>query len=193
MKQESFLPEGYKEPSNNPYMKFTAGSNRFRILGPAKVGYEYWTRKTIDGIEKDVPIKVTKEESIPLAEVITDKYGKIAIYYFWAFPVYNFNEERIQILQIKQKSVREGMQKSLGNKMWGNAVPGEYTFDVNQGKKADGKPEYSVIPEPKEELDKSIVEKFNSMNIDMDVWMAGKDPFVVTGKSTSEEIEMPSF
>ena len=35
-----FLPSGYKEVSN--YMKFVDGENRFRILSPAIVGWEYW-------------------------------------------------------------------------------------------------------------------------------------------------------
>ena len=187
MSQETFLPEGYKEPVKSNYMKFAAGSNRFRILGSAKVGWEYWTK----GVEKDVSVRVTKEETIPLAEVMTDKYGNLASKYFWAFVVYNYDAERIQILQITQKSVREGMQKFLDKKIWGKVVPGEYIFDVNQGKKADGKPEYSVIAEPKTEIDEEIITKFKRTLIDMDAWMAGKDPFAVTKES--EEIEMPSF
>ena len=191
MTQESFLVDGYKEPVKSNYMKFSAGSNRLRILGPAKVGYEYWTHKTINGEVKDVSVRVTKEETIPMSEVITDKYGNLAVKYFWAFVVYNYDAERIQILQVTQKSVREGMQKFLDNKVWGKVVPGEYIFDVNQGKKADGKPEYSVIAEPKTEINEEIITKFKRTLIDMDAWMAGKDPFAVTKEP--EEIEMPSF
>lgn len=191
MKQESFLPEGYKEPTKSNYMKFAPGSNRFRILGSAKVGYEYWTKKNIDGTDKDVSVRVTKEESIPMAEVVTDKYGNLAVKYFWAFVVYNYDAERIQILQITQKSVREGMQNFLDKAIWGKVVPGEYVFDVNQGKKADGKPEYSVIAEPKTEVEKEVLTKLERTLIDMDAWMAGKDPFAVTGGSTTEE--QPEF
>jgi len=187
MKQESFLVDGYKEPTKSNYMKFLPGSNRFRILGTAKVGWEYWTK----GTDKDISVRVTKEESIPMAEVMTDKYGNLAVKYFWAFVVYNYDAERIQILQVTQKSVREGMQNFLDKAIWGKVVPGEYVFDVNQGKKADGKPEYSVIAEPKTEVEKEVLTKLERTLIDMDAWMAGKDPFAVT--STSEETEMPSF
>lgn len=186
MSQESFLPSGYKEPVKSNYMDWADGSNRFRILAPATTGYEYWTRKTVDGVSKDVPTRATKEESIPLAEVITDKFGNLAVYFFWAFPVYNYVADKIQILQIKQKSVREGMQGFLVNKMWGSAMPFEYTFEVNKSKKADGKTEYKVIAEPKEPLDEAILNKFKSMNIDMKAWMSGEDPFNTKVEVTNE-------
>ena len=65
------------------------------------------------------------------------------------------------------------MTGSIKNVKWGD--PKTYNFVVNQDK--DRKPMYMVSTEPKEELDKNILTRFKSMNIDMDVWMKGEDPF----------------
>jgi len=185
---ESFLPENYKEPTKSNYMKFEMGSNRFRVLAPATLGNEYWTEEIVDGVKKTISVRQDKDAAIPMDKVVTDKFGNLAVNFFWAFPVYNFSAEKIQILQIKQKSVRDGMQGFLKNKMWGSVIPMEYNFEVVQSKKADGKTEYQVIAEPKEALDKDILAKFKSLNLDMSVWMAGNDPFSAKKVEAVDEI-----
>lgn len=57
-----FLPDGYKEPVNSKYMNFELGSNVFRVLGSAKIGYEYWIESTIDGVTKPRPVRSEFED-----------------------------------------------------------------------------------------------------------------------------------
>ena len=75
----SFLPDGYKEPVKSNYMSFQDGTNAFRVLADAKIGWEYWTEAIVDGVKKSQPHRVTKEETIPISEVITNKFGNLNI------------------------------------------------------------------------------------------------------------------
>jgi len=171
---DSFLPDNYKEPVTTNYMKFKNGNNTFRVLGSAVIGWEYWIKQVVEGKEKPKSIRVQNEEMIPKSEVVADKFEKPNFYFFWAFPVYNFGDERIQILRIRQKSIREDMQNNIKNPKWGN--PRDYNFVISMDK--ERKPMYSVSVEPKEVLPKAIIDKYHSMNIDMSIWMQGGDPFI---------------
>lgn len=174
-----FLPNNYSEPTTSNYMDFQDGENTFRILGnfadgSARMGYEYWTNKLVDGEMKPRPVRVKEEDQIPLADVLEGKYG-LQLYFFWAIPVYNFDAKRIQLLVIKQKSVRRAITTYLKNPKWGD--PHSYNFVVSKFKIGD-KTEYEVSVEPKELLDKSITERYENMKIDMDEWMKSNDPFM---------------
>lgn len=172
---EDFLPQGTKEPTKTNYFKFQDGSNVFRVLAPAVVGWEYWTDAYIDGQKKPTPHRVKEEQAIPISEVTTNKFGNLNISYFWAFPVWNVQAEKIQILELTQASIRKAMLAYIQNPKWGS--PTNYNIEVIKGKTADGKVEYGVIAEPKEPLDPKVIQKFKDMKLDMNVWMAGGDPF----------------
>lgn len=169
-----FLPQGYKEPSESNYMSFLDGENTFRILGSATLGWEYWTEVFEDGEKKQRSHRVKTEAEIPMDEVVLNKFGNLAYTFFWIFPVYNFVDERLQLLQVTQKSIRDQMLGYIKNPKWGD--PKEYSFVVTRLKES-GKTKYSTIAEPKEPLDTEILKKYERMHIDMSAWMAGKDPF----------------
>jgi len=182
----AFLPSNYKEPVQSNYMDFDEGDNTFRVLDSAVLGYEYWVDKNVDGQMKPRPIRVKEFDSIPLGDVNTNKYGNLNFSFFWAFPVYNFDAQRIQILTIKQKTIRRVMEKNIKNPKWGD--PTTYNFVVTREKDDSGKTVYSVTTEPKEKLDKSILDKFADMKLDMQVWFASEDPFTQATKSEESEI-----
>lgn len=188
----SFLPQGYKEPVKSNYLDFQDGDNTFRVLDSSIVGWEYWTNQMVDGEMKARPVRVKDEDAIPMADVLEGKYG-LQLYYFWAFPVYNFDAQRIQIACIKQKTVRQGMISYVNNKKWGD--PKEYNFVVTKGKDEGGRIVYTTIAEPKEELDPAIIERYMNLNLDMQVWMRSEDPFMsrpvteMTGKEIADSME----
>lgn len=173
----AFLPDNYREPVQSNYMSFEDGDNTFRVLDSAKVGWEYWTELMIEGEKKTRPVRVKEYDTIPLVDVVTNKFGNLNLSFFWAFPVYNFEAQRIQILVIKQKTIRRPMEILLKNPKWGSQFPFEYNFIVTRGKDENGKVFYTTNPEPKEELDKAILDKFKGMKIDMDAWFECNDPF----------------
>ena len=177
-----FLPEGYEVPkSAGNYMKFEEGENRFRILGKAIIGYLYWVTEK-DG--KRSPRRVHMNDTIPIGELEGDDKPK----HFWAMPVYNFDVDKIQILEITQKGLHTSIKALVDNKKWGN--PENYNLAVTRVGK-DFNTKYSVQPEPQdkaeEELLKDVRKQYKEMNIDLDALYEGGDPFANSEDVLTEE------
>lgn len=173
--------EQYDIPSTSNYLKFEEGDNRFRILGAfsektAIQGLGYW--KTVEG--KRQPVRLPKNAdgsfpSVPVSELEINKFGDTDIpKYFWAFPVWNYAEKKVQILEINQKTILKPIQSYIGNKKWGD--PRDYDIIVNQGKEGD-KIVYTVTVDPKEKLESGIIDSFINMKINIQALFEGKDPF----------------
>lgn len=168
-------------PSTSNYFKFEDDDNVFRILGSfsegsAIQGLEYW--KTADN--KRVPVRLAKKAdgtfpSVPISELETNKFGDLDIpKYFWALPVWNYAEKKVQILEITQKTVLKGIKAYIANAKWGD--PRDYDIIVNRGKEGE-KTVYTVTVNPKEKLDKAIVEQYTNININIKALFEGEDPF----------------
>jgi len=179
----SWLPEDYKEPSTSNYMQFEMGENTFRVLDKPVMGIEYWV--TVEGKRK--PRRVLPDVSVPIEELEDDPTtGEMEIpKFFWAFPVYNYLIDKIQILEIKQKTIRTAMQSYLNNVKWGDPIG--YTFIVTKAKEG-GKTSYSVAVDPKEELPKEIVERYRGMHINLNALFDGSDPFMASKPKEPEVI-----
>ncbi len=90
----SFLPENYESPKQSgQYMKLADGDNRIRILTRPVMGWEDWQDKS--------PVRFAFDNK-PLKSIDPKK----PIRHFWAFVVYNYNEQKIQILNITQATIR---------------------------------------------------------------------------------------
>ena len=154
----TFLPIEAQEPKSksNYTMPLTEGTHRLRVLSSAKVGYEIWEEK--DGK------KVSKRYKV--SDVPDDDKAK----YFWVFIVYNYEQERVQIMQVTQKSIRSKIQAYVDNEAWGD--PKTYDLVITRtGMKLDDT-EYQVVANPHSEgVDVDI------SGISLDKWMEGGDPF----------------
>lgn len=169
----SFLPTGYKEPVTSKYMKFEKGENRFRVLDSAIIGWEWWEDKE-DGGRK--PIRVRMNETVPSGQDTK---------HFWAFPVWNYQDEQIQILEITQKGIQRAITALARNQKWGD--PKEY--DIVVSRTGEGmETEYVVQPNPKEEIPTEIKNAYESTDIKLDALYTGDDPFAV--QSEKEEIDI---
>lgn len=160
-----FLPNDYEVPQKpGNYMKFKDGENRFRILARPIFGYEWWEQ---DG-ETRKPVRVRMEDKI----VMTEESEKAK--HFWAMPVYNYNQESIQILEITQATVQKAIKALAKDKDWGS--PLGYDLVVTRtGKELNT--EYQVQPKPAKELDKAIKDKFGEITINLEALFDGEDPF----------------
>lgn len=171
-----FLPEGYDKPEvPSNYMKLDKPENTFRVLGDAIVGYEWWE----DVAGKRTPQRVKSVDDVPETRLNTTNWKEKAKH-FWAFPVLNREANAIQILEITQQSIMDQLEGLVESKSWGN--PQDYDIVVAV-KKTGPDPkdvEYSVRPEPKEELDEGIKALYTSMNVDLEKLFQGKDPFEKT-------------
>lgn len=162
-----FLPKDHKEPTTSNYMKFKEGENTFRVMSPAITGYEYWNTSN-KPVRSAMPF-----DEIP-EDIKIDKEGKHKINYFWAFVVWNYDVEKLQILEITQKSIRSYMEGLNKNSKWGN--PNKY--DITVTRSGSGlETEYTTVASPHSPLEKGIVERFEKANINLNALYEGADPF----------------
>lgn len=171
-----FLPNDYKEPVESKYMKFQDGENRFRVLGSAVVGIEGWS--------KNKPVRWHLDEDEPNVEWDTNRDGSArAPKTFWAFPVWNYQDEKIQILEVTQKKIRGPIGALTKNPKWGSP----FDYDIVVTRSGEGfDTDYIVAPDPKEEVSKEILEKYKKTPIDLEKLFTGEDPF---SQTTEEKVD----
>ena len=163
MKNKPFLEEGYEIPkAPSDYMRFEQGENIFRVITPAITGYEYWTNEN----------KPARSE-LPFEETPDMRDGTL-IKHFWAFVVWNVKDERIQILEITQKSIMQAMEALTFDEEWGEIFG--YDLKVTrEGEKLDTK--YTITPRPKKALTKKIETAYDKKPINLKALYKGEDPF----------------
>ena len=171
----SLLPETYEVPQKaSKYMKWADGENQFRFLTAPVMGWEGWV-DTDDGNRK--PIRHRMDEPFNPAEIDPD-----TIKHFWAMVVWNYKEEKVQILEITQKGIQKSLSALDRSKAWGSLL-GYDILVTKSGQKLET--EYQVNPVPPKALDKEVAAEFKKTNIDLEKLFTGEDPF---GKEKDEEI-----
>jgi len=172
------LPEDYEVPkSPSRYFTFEQGDNVFRILGDVVLGWEDW----IDN--KPVRVKYTDPKPEP---VNPEK----PIKHFWAFPVWDYRDSSIKILEITQSTIQGEIANLYNDKDWG--IPTDYDINVKRkGEKLDTK--YSVIAKPPKPLDTAIQGEWNNTEIDLQKLFTGDDPFSVDETTSNSEEKIPTI
>lgn len=173
--KNSVLPDGYEIPNPpSKYMKLLKGANKFRMLSTPIVGNEYWVTETKEGgEERRVPKRKRNGEQILVRDLEEDSVVKP----FWAFVVWNYTQEAVQILELTQKTIMRTMKSYFEEDDWGNPI-GKDGYDFVITRKGEGyDTEYGVIANPKKQLDKETVEIFESMKINLEALFDGEDPF----------------
>lgn len=171
----TFLPKEYAVPNpQSNYFKLQKGENRFRILDKPIMGEEYW----IDEGEKRKPVRVRPNTPINISDVPEpDK-----IKHFWAMPVYNYELNQVQILEITQRTIQKEITKLSRDKDWGDPVG----YDILVTRTGDGmETEYSVTPKPHKPLEKELLEQYKQMSINLAALYDGKDPFEIKASDPS--------
>lgn len=179
-KMDSWLPKDYKVPTGSTgYMKFQTGENIFRILSAPVIGWEWWTKDIIDGKESKTPHRVITRDEVPI--VAWDDTKNLPIH-FWAFIVFNYHYEKkdekwigkIQILEVKQKMVMNGITALTKSTGWGSPL----LYDISVTKTGEMKEsKYSVIPIPPKPVEDEILEKYEDTPIDLQKLFTGEDPY----------------
>lgn len=164
---EDFLQSDYKLPSgSDKYMKLGQGDNRFRILSSAVTGVEFWI-ETDKGGKK--PIRI-KEGGIAPDNFVDDPKS------FWAFVVWNYQEEKVQILSITQRTIQKSILAISKDGDWGNPIQ-KYDIVVNKKGTTKDNTEYQTMPKPPTKMDEGILQLYKDLKIDLNALYEGKDPF----------------
>ncbi len=166
-KNDFFPEEGYKIPTTSNYLnKLPEGETVIRIMSPAIVGYEYFNTDN-----KPVRSRTAFDES---PEDIK-KDGRIN--HFWAFVVWNYGSERLQIFEVTQKTIQTQMKALIDNPKWGK--PFSYDISITRKGTTMNDTEYSVMPNPHSEADPKAVEAYGKTKINLEALYDGADPFAV--------------
>lgn len=146
----TFLPKGYELPKSatSSYTKLEAGDTKFRILGEAITGYVYFTTD-----------KKPSRSATPFTE--TPNIGKNddgttkKVSHFWAFPVYNYATNKVEICELTQKTIQAALSGYSADEDWGDVTG----YDITINKKGEKlTTEYQVRPSPKKVLTPEILE-----------------------------------
>jgi hypothetical protein len=177
----NFLPKGYQAPEvQSNYMTLEEGLNSFRVLSPAIVGYEWWVEQ---GVEGRRPVRVRTFDEIP-DEVREATDSRQRAKHFWAFTVYNYASQTIQILEIKQKTIMRAMEALVKNPKWGSPLNYDLVIEKVRTGSQERDVEYNVIPEPPSPLDEGIAELAKQVPVRLEALYEGRDPFAEPEKET---------
>jgi hypothetical protein len=159
----SFLPEKYESPkTSNYYLKLKEGENRIRILSKPILGWEDWT--------DDKKVFRFRMENKPEKSINPLK----PIKHFWAFIVFNYNDEEIQIMNVTQATIRKKIEGLCKDSDWGEP----FHYDIKIVKSGTEKnTEYVVNPTPHKPVDAYIVEMFREKPCYLEALFDNEDPF----------------
>jgi hypothetical protein len=177
-----FSDENYKIPSTSKYMKFLEGDNTFRVLSSAITGYEYWT------VDNNPVRSKTPFDETPNIKMVKNDGNQIVpsrVNHFWAFAVWNYKDECVQVLELTQKGIMEYIKSLVDNKKWGN--PNGYDITVNR-KGSGFDTTYTCVAEPHSIMEDKIADAWSRSNIDLNELYTGGDPF-----NPSKKEEKPDF
>lgn len=166
---KTFLPAGYelKEPTAGNYLRIKEGETiKIRILTNSIVGYEYF-KTTADGWLK--PVRQKEAFNWTPADSKDGRNTKE----FWAFVVYNYNIEAIQIWELTQQSIKKDIFALYNDADFGD--PKEYDLKISRtGKDLDTT--YTIMPLNKTPFnDTDIIKQANAVRLE--ALYDGDDPF----------------
>ncbi len=150
------------------FMKLTEGSNVVRIMANPIQYYVHWLELP-DGSRKKLNSPV---DSPDLVRKLEDAgFGKKAS---WLVKVLDRKDDTFKILEIGSQ-IYNGVKALFNNPKWGKVT--QYDVTINKGPKG-AQPLYTVTPDPKEPLDKSLQDKFVKFNdqLNIDRLISPSDP-----------------
>lgn len=169
MSSPSFLPANYEVPSTGGnYFKPEEGIHTIRVVSLQPViGWTYWNTA-------NKPIRLREDPKAPPADLRTG--GKFAdkVKHFWAFTVYNYELQRLQIWEVTQVTIMGVLKGLAENAKWGH--PGNYDLDVTKAVNGD-KTTWTITPNPPSKMDPAIKDMVKATPINLELLFDGLDPF----------------
>lgn len=163
---ESYFGDYTGPKASNKFMKLERGDNIFRMLDKTTIAFEFW-KEDNKPVRSLTPFKALPEDAKRDKDGATVQPKEI-----WLVPVWNYEEEALQILQVGQKTVQKSIYELTKDSDWSNPMD----YDLKVVRTGDGfETKYAVTPkkpapltaaiakeyaEKKEELQKTIDEMF---------------------------------
>ena len=175
----AFLPSNIKAPTeggggSGNYMRFGQGKNTFRIIGSSDdkptPGFIHGTIGwTTDEEGKRKPIRWPQDADAPMK--FEDKPRN-----FYAFVVYNYDEQKVQILELTQTKLQAELLQLANDEDWGDCRK----YDITVVRNGEGlETTYSMNPKPIKKMDEDIkaICKAELKRINLPALFEGEDPF----------------
>lgn len=165
------FPSDYQVPSNSSasryHNKFEQGKTKFRVLSNIISG-DVW-------FEDNQPTRVKNSDTRKRPEEAR---------HFIAFAAYNYNSESVQIFEIPQITIIKQLKDLEDNEDWGDLTG----YDVTVNRQGEGRDtEYTVSPVPHKDVEKSIVEEYKNLQINLNALYEGASPFGGTASDQDDD------
>jgi hypothetical protein len=169
MFNRNFLPENYEAPKAiGGYLKLQDGETKVRILSHPIIGWEDWIDKK--------PIRYPFDQKPENAHDATRP-----LKHFWAMIVWNYGEQRIQIMQVTQATIIREIEALYNDTDWG--VPFCYDIKIRKTGK-DMLTKYAVTAVPHKAITQEIKAAYEAKPIDLESLFHGEDPFALSANAT---------
>lgn len=164
------LPKDTQIPqSSSQFAKLQDGKNKFRVLSDVVIGWEGWKDKK--------PFRHEGSEcKIKDNQVDLNQNGRPNINYFWAMAVWNYQEEKVQVLQLTQKTVMTPLYDLEESEEWGDLK--NYDVVINRKKEGD-KTTYTVQGIPPKPITTEMKEAYAESKVDLSKLFAGEYPMPI--------------
>lgn len=162
---DSRLPTDYSVPqAAGNYTKLSTGTTKLRVLSAPILWRLDW--KDEDGKRK--PLRY------PMDKKPTTVYDKNGIKHFWAFKVYNYDTDKIQIREVSQKSIMNQIKTLLSDEDYRDI----YSYDLKVAKEWEKmETKYSILPGKASPLAEEIKQQMFDTPVDLNKLYSWEDPF----------------
>lgn len=170
---QSRLPESYSptQGGGNNYTRLKDGDTKIRILTSPIIGYEYFT----------VDNKPSRSKTMFKSTPDIKEWAKVKE--FWAFVVYNYNEEAVQIMEVTQNTIKNQIFALSKDEDFGD--PKLYDLKINRsGKDLETTYQVKALWQKPFENKQAIEE---AKNINLEALFDGLDPFAPV-TTTDEDV-----
>lgn len=164
----TFLPGDYKVPTSGNYMKLKDGKNVFRVMSSAIVGWVYWN-------EAKKPVRSsTPFQGVPADIRRNEKNEPEMPKHFWAFVVWNYDAKALQILEVSQKQIMNGIKAFVDDEQWGDPKG----YDITVKRSGSGfETEYQILPSPHAPVVGDAEAALIAHPVNLEALFSGGDPF----------------
>lgn len=172
-----FLPEDYSEPSNSEYTKLDSGTTQIRFLWNPIQWWNLWEDYTKDDWSEWRRVtRWRKEQDKPIPT-----WSKTV----WTCLVWNYNDSRMQVWDITQKSIRDQIVWLYRKKARWDLK--EYDIEVTK-EWEKMQTSYTVTPCPKSSLPDIVKNALMSTPVNFDVYFDGDSPFWAEKTAEPEDV-----
>ena len=178
----NFFDRGHEIPDKrNQFMRFESGKNRVRFIGNPVSGFVFFGKvEREDGTETTKPYRRRESEGEFSLEEMINRNARMkkddemeGQKYFVMGLVYNYQKQKLQVLEVTQKSILKALKSYVDSEEYGH--PSGYDLTIE--KSGEGlNTEYTVVVSPPKPLSAEVENLVGETSCDLQKVFAGEYP-----------------